>query len=118
MFKHIAVVGVGSGGSALTEELVRYGVEELTLMDPDKLERSNLSRHVLHQGDLYRYKVDGMKERIHRIARTTMISQDACRVVAICEGFSAERINEPRLVLKGIDWYHCCPVKSRRESVG
>src|SRR5207302_11059590 len=46
-------------------------------------------------------------ERIHRITRTTMLSQDACRVVAIRAGFSAEHMNKRRMVLPGIDWDIC-----------
>jgi len=40
----VAVVGVGGTGSATAEQLVRLGVEDLVLIDPDGFEPSNLTR--------------------------------------------------------------------------
>ena len=40
----VAVVGVGGTGSPSAEQLIRLGVSDLTLIDPDTLEASNLSR--------------------------------------------------------------------------
>jgi molybdopterin/thiamine biosynthesis adenylyltransferase/proteasome lid subunit RPN8/RPN11 len=40
----IAVVGCGGTGSAVAEQLVRLGVRSLTLIDPDHLSESNLTR--------------------------------------------------------------------------
>lgn len=41
---HIAIIGVGGLGSLMAEELARYGVRNLTLVDPDVVEPSNLPR--------------------------------------------------------------------------
>ena len=41
---HVAVVGVGGTGSQVTVQLAHLGVGRLTLIDPDVVERSNLSR--------------------------------------------------------------------------
>lgn len=43
---HVAVVGCGGLGSVMVEELARLGVNELTLIDPDVVEESNLPRLV------------------------------------------------------------------------
>jgi molybdopterin/thiamine biosynthesis adenylyltransferase len=40
----VGVVGVGGIGSSVAEQLVRMGVEDLILVDPDVLDPSNLSR--------------------------------------------------------------------------
>jgi molybdopterin-synthase adenylyltransferase len=40
----VAIVGAGGTGSAISEMLTRLGVGQLVLMDPDKLELSNVSR--------------------------------------------------------------------------
>lgn len=40
----IAVVGAGGTGSAVLEQLARLGVRFITIVDPDLLEQSNLSR--------------------------------------------------------------------------
>ena len=42
--KHVLLAGLGSGGSYIAEQLVRAGVGELTLIDPDTVEPANLSR--------------------------------------------------------------------------
>lgn len=42
----VAVVGLGGAGSMATEMLARLGVGELVLIDPDRLEISNLTRVV------------------------------------------------------------------------
>jgi hypothetical protein len=41
---HVGVVGVGGTGSAVAEQLVRLGVGELSLFDPDTLDATNVSR--------------------------------------------------------------------------
>jgi molybdopterin/thiamine biosynthesis adenylyltransferase len=56
----IAVIGVGSMGSAVADMAARYGVEEMVLVDPDKLEPENLKRHVLTDQCIGWMKVDAM----------------------------------------------------------
>jgi molybdopterin/thiamine biosynthesis adenylyltransferase len=41
---HIAVVGAGGTGSAVSEQLIRLGVGELSVYDPQGVERSNVNR--------------------------------------------------------------------------
>jgi molybdopterin/thiamine biosynthesis adenylyltransferase len=41
---HIAVVGAGGTGSAVCEQLIRLGVGELSVYDPQDLEKSNVNR--------------------------------------------------------------------------
>lgn len=41
---HVAVMGAGGGGSILVEQLAHLGVGHLTVVDPDVVERHNLSR--------------------------------------------------------------------------
>jgi molybdopterin/thiamine biosynthesis adenylyltransferase len=40
----VGIVGVGGLGSLVAEQLVRLGVEDLVIVDPDTVEESNLSR--------------------------------------------------------------------------
>lgn len=44
---HVAVFGVGGVGGACAEALVRAGVGELTLFDPDKVSESNINRQLI-----------------------------------------------------------------------
>jgi hypothetical protein len=43
--KRVLVAGLGSGGSTLALELAKAGVGRFTLIDPDRIEESNLVRH-------------------------------------------------------------------------
>ena len=67
--KRIAIVGVGSGGSALADMLWRkdadkmHGEFALTLVDPDLFENSNITRHILCSESLGRFKAEEMAKR-------------------------------------------------------
>jgi len=65
---HIAVFGVGGVGSFVVEALVRAGVGELTLIDFDRIEESNLNRQ-LHTTteNIHFSKVDAMMKRAIKI---------------------------------------------------
>jgi hypothetical protein len=63
---HIALVGLGTLGSALAVQLARVGVGKLTLIDPDLLSDANLGRHVLGASDLGRSKAIALREKLRR----------------------------------------------------
>ena len=62
---HVGIVGLGSIGSIVAEALARLGIEQITLIDPDKVERHNLDR-LLGSGvdDIGKLKVNISKENI------------------------------------------------------
>lgn len=62
----IAVVGVGGLGCVVAQQLIRLGVKQLTLIDADTVELSNLPRQVLFtQNDVGVAKVDVAKAQLH-----------------------------------------------------
>lgn len=66
---HVCVVGAGSVGSIVLECLARTGFEEITIIDPDRIEEKNLDR--LIYADRYCLglrKVDLAKSHIRRVA--------------------------------------------------
>lgn len=63
--KCVLVLGVGSGGSFVVRELVRAGVGRFLLIDHDRLDESNVSRHELGLSDVGRLKVNAMRDYIH-----------------------------------------------------
>lgn len=65
---HVAVIGAGSVGSVAAEMLVRSGVTQMTLIDPDVVEAANLSRTVYQAADLGRTKVRALSDRLMSIA--------------------------------------------------
>jgi molybdopterin/thiamine biosynthesis adenylyltransferase len=54
--KRVTVVGLGSGGSRVALELARCGVGYFKLIDFDRLQTHNLTRHSCTAADLGRYK--------------------------------------------------------------
>ncbi len=62
---HVAVLGVGGVGSWACEALVRTGIGELTMVDFDRIEPSNLNRQVhAVQGTIGQIKVEAMANRL------------------------------------------------------
>ncbi|GAA3797045.1 ThiF family adenylyltransferase [Streptomyces phyllanthi] len=65
----IAIVGTGGTGSAVAEQLVRLGVRQFTLIDPDTLSDTNLTRvYGSTPHDVGRHKVDVLADHLRRVA--------------------------------------------------
>lgn len=90
------VVGVGGVGSILAESLVRIGINELTIIDKDTVDPSNLNRQLAYTSlDIGKSKVCALKDRllqidpkanithIHANYRDEFISRD-CDVIFDC----------------------------------
>jgi len=60
----VTIFGIGSGGSAITLELAKSGVRNFFLMDHDRVEVGNLSRHVACISDIGRYKTKVLTQLI------------------------------------------------------
>ena len=64
---HVVVVGLGGLGSPVALYLAASGVGKLTLIDPDRVELSNLQRQVLHsEKSLGQSKVRSAADRLHQ----------------------------------------------------
>ncbi|MEI7837712.1 MAG: ThiF family adenylyltransferase [Planctomycetota bacterium] len=61
-----AVLGLGSGGARVAEEMARFGVGRLILVDlpGERLEESNVIRHPLGYSSIGRLKTEAMAERL------------------------------------------------------
>jgi len=62
--KKVVIVGLGSGGSPIALELARAGIGHFTLIDFDRLELGNISRHVCGINDLGRYKTLAVRDQM------------------------------------------------------
>jgi molybdopterin/thiamine biosynthesis adenylyltransferase len=62
--KKIAVVGLGSFGSNVAVELAKSGIGNFVLFDFDRIELSNISRHICGLNDLGRFKTLAIKDSI------------------------------------------------------
>ena len=74
----IAVVGCSGTGSPVIEQLVRLGVGELVLIDPDNIEERNLNRILgatAEDARKARLKVDVLEQHIDRIGLGTLVQK-------------------------------------------
>ncbi|MBZ5625116.1 MAG: ThiF family adenylyltransferase [Acidobacteriia bacterium] len=77
----VAVVGVGGLGCHVIQQLGFAGVKMFFLVDPDRVDRSNLNRFVIAtEADLGRLKVDVAREYINRV-------QPDAEVITVADSF-------------------------------
>ena len=63
----IHIVGCGSVGSTVAENLVRCGITNLTLWDFDKVEPHNLTNQMFRQQDVGKLKVEALRDLLSEI---------------------------------------------------
>lgn len=63
--KKVGIVGLGSGGSQIAIELAKAGVGNFIFYDFDRLELSNISRHICGIDDIGRYKTFSVRDLIY-----------------------------------------------------
>jgi hypothetical protein len=117
---HVAVVGCGGTGSAVAEQLVRLGVRRFTLLDPDRLSESNVTRvYGSKPGDVGRLKVDVLADHLAAIAPESEIDRrpssialeaNAREVASVDVVFGCTDDNVGRLVLSRLATYFVLPV--------
>jgi hypothetical protein len=97
--KHLAIVGCGSGGSALASMAARSGVGRFTLVDPDELVLENVGRHMLSRADVGGPKVLGLKHMIEDV-------NPSAEVEAVCGQFD-DFAQRPDLIIAATDSFAC-----------
>jgi molybdopterin/thiamine biosynthesis adenylyltransferase len=93
--KHLAIIGCGSGGSALASMAARSGVGRFTLVDPDALALENVGRHMLSRADVGTPKVQGLECMIAEV-------NPAAEVETICGKFE-DLARKPDLIVAATD---------------
>lgn len=81
--KCVAIIGIGSLGSEVTRLLAIAGVGNFYLVDPDKLDSSNVLRHWADLRDIGKFKVAAVKHLIRQRnpdAHVRTIAKDARKV--------------------------------------
>lgn len=97
--KHLAIIGCGSGGSALALMAARSGVGKLTLVDPERLAVENVGRHMLFRSDVGQAKVTALARLIKDI-------NPQAEVRAVVERFS-DITDRPDLIISAADSFNC-----------
>ena len=65
--KKVVVAGLGSGGAFIASELAKAGVGHFSLIDFDRLEVHNLTRHICGFNDLGRLKIAAVRDYLLNI---------------------------------------------------
>lgn len=84
---NILIIGIGGVGGYTLESLARSGVENITIVDYDKIDITNLNRQIISlNNNIGKYKVDEFKIRINNI-------NPNCKVYILKKFLTKEDIN-------------------------
>ncbi len=117
---HVGIVGCGGTGSSVAEQLVRLGVRNFHLIDPDVLTESNLTRlYGSTPADVGKSKVEVLSQHLQTIAPDVVVTKDASMVTLrpVALGLAGSDVifgctddNAGRLVLSRLSTYLLIPV--------
>lgn len=100
--KRVVVVGLGTGGSVVAAQLARCGVGHLCLIDYDRLEVHNITRHVCGLRDIGRFKTYAMRDHLLNIS--PVIEVTTLEIDVLERGdLLAEAITDADLVVAATD---------------
>ncbi len=116
----VGVVGCGGTGSAVIEQLARLGVRNFTLIDPDTLSETNVTRvYGSTLSDVGKPKVDVIGDYIQQIMPDitterivgSLINEASAKKLSFCDViFGCTDANAPRLLLSRIATHMLVPV--------
>ncbi|MBD8127131.1 MULTISPECIES: ThiF family adenylyltransferase [Erwiniaceae] len=83
--KKVLIIGAGSLGSMIAENLMRIGVVSLGILDADILQTGNLSRHALTMTSVGHNKASALVEHLNRILPDASARSFSCAFPPECE---------------------------------
>ena len=96
----VTIFGAGGGGSIIALQLANLGIKNLHLVDPDKIDNSNLNRQFMfNTNDIGKFKVQAVKDFILSRHSDVKITTSFKRITNIGEATSE---------IKNTDWVFCC----------
>lgn len=97
----VAIIGIGALGNTVAQNLALAGVGNLLLCDPDRIERSNLSRTPLfREQDVGRYKAEAARKALRALAPGLSVRTRTARLEA---GVGLAELRDASLVLGCLD---------------
>jgi molybdopterin/thiamine biosynthesis adenylyltransferase len=99
--KNVLIIGVGSGGSFTAMELAKAGVGSMTLVDHDRVEVGNISRHICGLSDLGRLKTVAVRDRL-------LDKNPAMKLATSGMNVGWSNIPELRRMVDAADLVMCC----------
>lgn len=98
----------GAGiGSVIAESALRLGFENITIIDGDKVEVSNLNRQNYTEEDIAGYKVDAIKKRLLSINRNAKITTHNCFLTS---ENAADYIKGHKIAINALDFSSDVPL--------
>lgn len=80
---HVAIFGIGGVGGILAEALARTGIGQLTLIDFDVVDVSNMNRQIwAHTETIGQKKVEAAKDRLNLVAPHVQVEAISMKVTA------------------------------------
>ena len=81
----VHIIGCGSVGSTVAENLARFGVEDMVLYDFDKVESRNIVNQMFTQDDIGRLKIEALADEVKSI-------NPDCKIKLVPEGWNGQRL--------------------------
>lgn len=99
--KKIVVIGIGGVGSIIPISLVRTGIKNITIIDKDKVDQSNLNRQIAYNiNDIGKLKVDALYSHLYEIQDDIKITKIPAN---IDENFDFSVLDKADYVIDCID---------------
>lgn len=96
----VAIIGAGGLGSNIASMLLRSGVLEMTLIDFDRIEESNLNRQLFFRDQLGDLKVEALAVTLRRI--DPRVSLTLLPEVLTAENFE-QLLGRPDVIVEAVD---------------
>ena len=72
--RKVCIIGLGALGTIASQYLVRSGIGEISLIDPDNIEESNLHRQINYDlNDIGELKSEVSKKKLRKINNTSKV---------------------------------------------
>ena len=101
--KTVAIVGIGSGGSAVAVALARSGVENFTFIEFDRVSTNNICRSVYDLPDVGRKKTEALLEKLLRINPCVNLQLYDENVLEMDHGKLSKIIDSSDLIIEATD---------------
>lgn len=109
LIRETPILLAGSGiGSNIAECALRFGFENITIVDGDKVEVSNLNRQNYTNNDVTNFKADSIQKRLLEINPKAQIK---CRNEFISDSNVAEIVEGHQIAINALDFTTDIPLK-------
>ena len=108
IIKNYPIILGGSGlGSIIAECALRFGFENITIVDGDKVELSNLNRQNYTEDDIATTKVSAIKKRLLSINKNAIINVHDCFLTI---ENTEEYIGDHKIAINALDFNSDVPL--------